>query len=400
MSYGVNLIGDYDKEYLEQNRKALKDTYDTNWKRIEKQYKDVADALEKNRVKNQLAFNKGLVNTAEASFNRLKSNENALAKRGLTGSGLVNKIVQNDIEEKGKAVNDLLANVGSKANAFMDALSSANENAFGAQEKLNENLANALGNIGDRDLANQNRYNNAVANLNLSQQKRAANGAQEAYEKELKELQKFDILYDTIYGKDANEIDYAEQYANAKKDEDKQKVVDAWQKSLKEKAVLGALYTGSDYNSILDKMYRSDMLNEGSMTNKLVESFNKIYTKNANNKWSDEVKNKLKSLYGIDALADKQSIGDILSGIYTINNDLDKAFGATPESYNKLIREAKKSSTPERNYTINRGTFNIYDPNTQVPAGRYIGYNDLSGLLDEENKIMIPGKDLPISFFK
>lgn len=249
--YAEDLIGPNNRGYLDTQRKVAKDIYQTNFDTIQNNFKNLKERLELQRNKSNLAFNKGLSDVADSSYNRVNAQTANLVGRGLTTSGLGDRVTQGDTATKGEAVQKLLSTLGGDINAQMEALKQGGEKVAASERELNAGLSDTLGDIGASDLANQMNYNKGVAGLagskdarddanELARLQRAASAAASSSKKskedeELEQYYKNKIIANIITGYDIDTgeaIEYNDQQKqNALKvlfDIDGDKVISAY----------------------------------------------------------------------------------------------------------------------------------------------------------------------------
>lgn len=269
--YAKNLVGNYDKTYLDENRKVLKDSYSTNWKRLQQTYDNLVQSLEQDRQRNQLAFNKGLTNVSENSFDNMKNSMSNLATRGLTGSGAVDLATQQDTTIKGQAVDKLLSSIGSDMTANIGNLVKANTNLAEQQSGLNTSLADALAGVGDKDLGNQWNYMETVSDITSSKDARDAEAAIRAartstgkgLDEEEQEWARRKLLLSLAYDLDPetlepNEdaIDYQALYKEAKNDEERKQIKEEWDESNRQKALAATMFADVSNAGFADLLNR------------------------------------------------------------------------------------------------------------------------------------------------
>ena len=269
--YAKNLVGNYDKTYLDENRKVLKDSYSTNWKRLQQTYDNLVQSLEQDRQRNQLAFNKGLTNVSENSFDNMKNSMSNLATRGLTGSGAVDLATQQDTTVKGQAIDKLLGSIGSDMTANIGNLVKANTSLAEQQSGLNTNLADALAGVGNKDLGNQWNYMETVSDITSSKDARdaeaairaARTSASKGLDEEEQEWARRKLLLSLAYDLDPetlkpNEdaIDYQALYKKAKNDEERKQIKEKWDESNRQKALAATMFADVSNAGFADLLNR------------------------------------------------------------------------------------------------------------------------------------------------
>ena len=209
--YAEGLVGPLDRSFYETQRNVSKQTSETNWKDLQNQYKNLQAKLKKEQEQANRNFANGLVQVAEGSLDRMNSANDAMARSGLSVSGLNNLMQQADTTRKGEQVLDLLEKSGDVAVNAANELSSANTTVAKKQANLADALSDALGDIGAADTSAQMAYNQGLANIgeameareaenDLQAKQRAANAAAIARSKE---LQQWEDDLDELYRKKA-----------------------------------------------------------------------------------------------------------------------------------------------------------------------------------------------------
>ena len=290
--YAKNLVGNYDKTYLDENRKVLKDSYSTNWKRLQQTYDNLVQSLEQDRQRNQLAFNKGLTNVSENSFDNMKNSMSNLATRGLTGSGAVDLATQQDTTVKGQAVDKLLSSLGSDMTANIGNLVKANTNLAEQQSGLNTNLADALAGVGDKDLGNQWNYMETVSDITSSKDARdaeaairaARTNASKGLDEEEQEWARRKLLLSLTYDLDpetlapnADAIDYQGMYKEAKTDEERKQIQKEWDESNRQKALAATMFADVNNAGFADLLNRVQSNADGSVYRENVANATESY---------------------------------------------------------------------------------------------------------------------------
>lgn len=225
--YAENLIGPNNRSYLDTQRQVAKDIYNTNWETIQNNFKNLKDKLETQRVQSNRDFNNGLVGVADNSYNRFSNQSADLVNRGLTSSGIGNRVIQDDTTAKGTAVQSLLSKLGGDVTAQMEALKQGGEKIAAKERELNAGLGNTMGDIGNADLSNQLKYNKGAAGIaagkderdtanEMAALQRAANAAASSRgkskeDKDLEEYYKNKIISNILNGYDLDtgeKLDY------------------------------------------------------------------------------------------------------------------------------------------------------------------------------------------------
>ncbi len=216
--YAEDLIGPNNRSYFDTQRNVAKDIYQTNFDTIKNNFQNLKERLEAQRVKSNLAFNEGLGDVADTSYNRVSNQSADLVSRGLTSSGVGNRVTQADTTAKGEAVQRLLSTLGGDVNAQMEALKQGGEKVAASERELNTGLSDTLGDIGVADVSNQINYNKGAAGIagskdarddanELAALQRAANAAANSSKKskedeELEQYYKNKIIANILTGYD------------------------------------------------------------------------------------------------------------------------------------------------------------------------------------------------------
>ena len=300
--YAKNLVGNYDKTYLDENRKVLKDSYSTNWKRLQQTYDNLVQSLEQDRQRNQLAFNKGLTNVSENSFDNMKNSMSNLATRGLTGSGAVDLATQQDTTVKGQAVDKILSSLGSDMTANIGNLVKANTSLAEQQSGLNTNLADALAGVGNKDLGNQLNYMETVSDITSSKDARDAEAAIRAartsaskdLDEEEQEWARRKLVLSLAYDLDPetlkpNEdaIDYQALYKKAKTDDEKKSIKKEWDEANRQKALAATMFGDVNNAGFADLLNRIQASAEDSIYKDDIKNATDSY-KSLNSKIGDK----------------------------------------------------------------------------------------------------------------
>lgn len=178
--YAEGLVGPLDRSYYETQRNVATKTSETNWEDLQNQYKNLQNKLKAQQEQANRDFANGLVQVAENSMNRMNNANEAMARSGLTQSGLNNLMQQSDTTKKGEEVLRLLGKSGDIAVNIANQLGAANTNMTKKQANLADDLADTLGEIGARDTSAQMAYNSGLANLGEAMEAREAENELEA----------------------------------------------------------------------------------------------------------------------------------------------------------------------------------------------------------------------------
>lgn len=178
--YAEELVGPLDRSYYETQRNVATKTSETNWEDLQNQYKNLQNKLKAQQEQANRDFANGLVQVAENSMNRMNNANEAMARSGLTQSGLNNLMQQSDTTKKGEEVLRLLGKSGDIAVNIANQLGATNTNMAKKQANLADDLADTLGEIGARDINAQMDYNSGLANLGEAMEAREAQNELEA----------------------------------------------------------------------------------------------------------------------------------------------------------------------------------------------------------------------------
>ena len=178
--YAEELVGPLDRSYYETQRNVATKTSETNWEDLQNQYKNLQNKLKAQQEQANRDFANGLVQVAENSMDRMNNANEAMARSGLTQSGLNNLMQQSDTTKKGEEVLRLLGKSGDIAVNIANQLGATNTNMAKKQANLADDLADTLGEIGARDTNAQMDYNSGLANLGEAMEAREAQNELEA----------------------------------------------------------------------------------------------------------------------------------------------------------------------------------------------------------------------------
>ena len=163
--YADNLVGSLDRSGYQKQRDAISQAYNTNWQNIQNQYKSLTDKIKRQQEQANENFANGLVQVASNSFDRMNQSNQDLANKGLTLSGIGNLMTQSDTQMKGDEIGKLLKSVGATMSEGAEQLKDANQKIASQENELNKGYGSSLGNVGDRETAAQNAFNNALADI-------------------------------------------------------------------------------------------------------------------------------------------------------------------------------------------------------------------------------------------
>lgn len=192
-NYAENLIGNWERDIYAPQTQVTKDIYQTNWNALTNNYNTLKDKLARNFENAQLEYANTLNNVQNQSFNRMNAANIDLANRGLSGSGILNKVTQADTKIKGENVDKALASLLAVNNASIEGLTEG-VNALGEkQSKLASELAGDLGKLTAAEAGNEQKYGGLLAGIGESAAQRAAqraaSGASASLSKAQKELE-------------------------------------------------------------------------------------------------------------------------------------------------------------------------------------------------------------------
>lgn len=163
--YAEDILGTNNRSHFDTQRGVAKDVYQTNYDEIQNRFAQLQERLEAQREKSNLAYNRGLSQVADSSYDRTSAQSADLVNRGLTTSGLGDRITQADTEYKGANVKNLLETLGGDTASQTDTLSQGVEQVAANERNLNKGYSDSLGEIGASDLANQMRHNQSLASI-------------------------------------------------------------------------------------------------------------------------------------------------------------------------------------------------------------------------------------------
>ena len=176
-NYAENLIGNWERDIYAPQAQVTKDVYQTNWNALTNNYNTLKDKLARNFDLAQKEYANTLNNVQNTSFNRMNSANIDLANRGLSGSGVLNRIEQADTQIKGQDIDKALADLLATNNASIEG-SYQGLNALGqGQSKLASELAGDLGKLTDAEAANAQQYAGLLAGIGENAAQRAASRA-------------------------------------------------------------------------------------------------------------------------------------------------------------------------------------------------------------------------------
>lgn len=172
--YAENLIGNWERDIYAPQAQVRKDVYQTNWNALTNNYNTLKDKLARNFELAQEEYANTLNNTQNTSFNRMNAANIDLANRGLSSSGVTNRIEQADTQLKGQEVDKALASLLATNNASVEGMYQG-LNALGqGQSNLAADVAGDLGKLTDAEAANAQQYANLLGGIGEGAAQRAA----------------------------------------------------------------------------------------------------------------------------------------------------------------------------------------------------------------------------------
>ena len=175
--YAENLVGNWEKDIYAPQRQVTQDIYQTNWNKLSNDFQDLKDKLARNFDNARLEYSNALNNVQDSSFNRMNNANIDLANRGLSSSGMLDKITQADTQVKGQEVDKALASLLGTNSAAIEGLSQGVSKYAQKQTGLAGDLAKDLGELTGADAANIQQYGGLIAGIGESAAKRAASRA-------------------------------------------------------------------------------------------------------------------------------------------------------------------------------------------------------------------------------
>lgn len=175
--YAENLVGNWEKDIYAPQSKVTQDIYQTNWNKLTNDYNDLKDKLAKNFENARLEYANALNTVQNNSFNRMNTANIDLANRGLSSSGMLDRITQADTQAKGQAVDKALGDLLGTNEAAIEGLSQGVSKYAQKQTGLAGDLAQDLGKLTAADAGNNQAYGNLLAGIGESAARRAANRA-------------------------------------------------------------------------------------------------------------------------------------------------------------------------------------------------------------------------------
>ena len=198
--YAENLIGDWEKDQYEPLREVAQLQYNTNWDKLTNDFNRLNEQLAQNFKNARIEHNKALIDNAQNSYMRLYNAEQDLAKRGLTGSGLMNVYNAANTAQTGEENSKILK-------SLMEANKATMEGSLSGLDKYSRGVADLAGDLGDRlagitdaEGDNLRQYANLVASINESAAERADSYSRANAEKSLADEQ--DDIYQFLAIKD------------------------------------------------------------------------------------------------------------------------------------------------------------------------------------------------------
>ena len=244
--YAENLVGDLDRSSYQKQRDAIRQTYNTNWQNIQNQYKNLTEKIKRQQEQANEDFANGLVQVASNSFDRMNQSNQDLANKGLTLSGIGNLMTQSDTQMKGDEIGKLLKSAGATISEDAEQLKNANQKIASQENQLNKGYEDSLGDVGDRETAAQNAFNNALADIaeamearqdnnDLAAKQRAASGSGRSgtskEEEELNEFYKKMAITEILSSEDMTDRQKSNSLAILFGTKNSDRVVDAFNKN-------------------------------------------------------------------------------------------------------------------------------------------------------------------------
>ena len=188
-NYAENLIGNWERDIYAPQAQVAKDVYQTNWNALTNNYNTLKDKLARNFDLAQKEYANTLNDVQNTSFNRMNAANIDLANRGLSGSGVLNRVEQADTQMKGQDVDKALADLLATNNASIEG-SYQGLNALGqGQSSLASELAGDLGKLTDAEAGNNQQYAGLLAGIGEGAAQRDAARAGSGSSKRAKELE-------------------------------------------------------------------------------------------------------------------------------------------------------------------------------------------------------------------
>lgn len=163
--YAEDLVGNLDRTFYNTQRDVSNKKYDTNWKRLQKQYQDLTEDLKLKQEQINTSFANGLATIAENDYLRSRAAANDLATRGLTVSGKQDTNRQEQVAERGADVLNIMESAGAGSVEIAKALEDARQTLANKEADLNKGLADTLAGIGDAEGNALRAYNTGLAEL-------------------------------------------------------------------------------------------------------------------------------------------------------------------------------------------------------------------------------------------
>lgn len=186
--YAETLIGDWEKDQYEPLREVAQLQYNTDWDKLTNDFNRLNEQLAQNFKNARIEHNKALIDNAQNSYMRLYNAEQDLAKRGLTGSGLMNVYNAANTAQAGEENNKALK-------ALMEANKATMEGSLSGLDKYSRSVADLAGDLGDQlagitdaEGDNLRQYANLVSSITESERNRALKNAEANAEEESDKL--------------------------------------------------------------------------------------------------------------------------------------------------------------------------------------------------------------------
>jgi hypothetical protein len=216
--YAENLIGNWNTDQYEPQRDATLSSYRTNWDKLQNDFTIYMDKLNRNLKTARTNYHDSLADAAENSYLRNNTALESLSNRGLIGSGIAQKYAGADTTARGQEITDALSKIINTNTSYLDALEGTIEGMANKENKLNQNLAKALGNITGAEQENLQGYANTLANIASNAESRelsnalanaslSASSASKKAQEEEDEFERRKLIFDTLANTEMSDDD-------------------------------------------------------------------------------------------------------------------------------------------------------------------------------------------------
>ena len=205
VKYAKNLIGDWETEQFEPLRQVAQDRYNLNWDKLTNDFNSLNEQLAQNFKNARINHNTAILDNSRNAFNRLKSVEQDLASRGLTGSGLMGTYNAMNIAQQGQENNAALEELMAANKANVEGRFEGLDQLYKGTESLAGNLGDELAGITDAEGDNGRRYADLVADLSESAAARAAQYGTSPKEEEVDRIYQLITIKDILNDPDSDE---------------------------------------------------------------------------------------------------------------------------------------------------------------------------------------------------